>query len=109
MWQYHLSNSIALVNVSYVVEMHALACVVWSFTDKVRGECMQVVHALQTYAVHEAVVEDVAWHAHHEHMFGSVGDDRRMILWDTRKPADQGMSLKPACAIHTACARHMEP
>lgn len=35
-------------------------------------------------------MQDVAWHQRHEHMFGSVGDDRRLILWDTRKPAREG-------------------
>jgi WD40 repeat protein len=36
---------------------------------------------------HEGVVEDVAWHLKHEHLFGSVGDDKKLLLWDTRQPA----------------------
>ena len=28
--------------------------------------------------------QDVAWHSKHEFMFGSVGDDKQLILWDTR-------------------------
>ena len=31
--------------------------------------------------------QDVAWHCKHEHLFGSVGDDKQLIIWDTRKPA----------------------
>lgn len=33
---------------------------------------------------HSAVVEDVAWHLLHDSIFGSVGDDKKLMLWDTR-------------------------
>lgn len=33
---------------------------------------------------HTAVVEDVAWHLLHDSLFGSVGDDKKLMLWDTR-------------------------
>merc|ERR1711998_67683 len=33
---------------------------------------------------HTDVVEDVAWHMHNEQWFGSVGDDRMMMIWDAR-------------------------
>jgi histone-binding protein RBBP4 len=39
---------------------------------------------LQAFVGHSSVVEDVAWHLHHESYFGSVGDDRRCLLWDLR-------------------------
>lgn len=32
-------------------------------------------------------MEDVAWHLKHEYLFGSVGDDKKLLLWDTRQPA----------------------
>lgn len=32
-------------------------------------------------------MEDVAWHSKHEYLFGSVGDDKKLLLWDTRQPA----------------------
>lgn len=38
-----------------------------------------------TYEGHTAVVEDVEWHQVHPCLFGSVGDDRRLNLWDTRE------------------------
>lgn len=34
--------------------------------------------------VHEGVVEDVAWHLRHEYLFGSVGDDQYLHIWDLR-------------------------
>jgi WD40 repeat protein len=37
--------------------------------------------------VHEGVVEDVAWHLRHEYLFGSVGDDQHMLIWDLRTPS----------------------
>lgn len=30
-------------------------------------------------------MQDVAWHTKHEHVFGSVGDDKQLIIWDTRQ------------------------
>ncbi len=35
-------------------------------------------------------MQDVAWHPRHEYMFGSVGDDKKLILWDMCKPHDKG-------------------
>lgn len=36
---------------------------------------------------HEGVVEDVAWHLRHEYLFGSVGDDHHLLVWDLRTSA----------------------
>uniref|UniRef100_A0A5S6Q5W0 WD_REPEATS_REGION domain-containing protein n=1 Tax=Trichuris muris TaxID=70415 RepID=A0A5S6Q5W0_TRIMR len=36
------------------------------------------------YTGHASIVEDVAWHVLHESIFGSVGDDRNLLIWDTR-------------------------
>ncbi|CAG8646872.1 5503_t:CDS:2, partial [Scutellospora calospora] len=36
------------------------------------------------YRGHEAFVEDVAWHILDEHLFASVGDDQKLLIWDTR-------------------------
>ncbi|KAL5210809.1 hypothetical protein ABZP36_006432 [Zizania latifolia] len=43
--------------------------------------------ALQIFKCHDGVVEDVAWHLRHEYLFGSVGDDHNMLIWDLRSPA----------------------
>ena len=43
------------------------------------------VPALNTWKGHGDVVEDVAWHAYSPHLFSSVGDDRQILMWDTRK------------------------
>lgn len=40
---------------------------------------------LCVYEGHTEVVEDVAWHTFHANIFGSVGDDRKLLLWDTRE------------------------
>lgn len=44
--------------------------------------------ALHIYAGHGGVVEDVAWHPKHGSLFGSVGDDRKLIIWDIRKEGE---------------------
>lgn len=36
--------------------------------------------ALNVYTGHASVVEDVAWHPLHEAIFGSVGDDQKLLL-----------------------------
>ncbi|OAF68910.1 Histone acetyltransferase type B subunit 2 [Intoshia linei] len=40
--------------------------------------------ALSTYCGHNSVVEDVSWHILHDSLFASVGDDHRLMIWDTR-------------------------
>ena len=52
------------------------------------GKGERTVDAKAIYTGHLGVVEDVAWHCKHEHMFGSVGDDKSLKLWDTRKAPD---------------------
>lgn len=44
---------------------------------------------------HEDVVEDVAWHLRHEYLFGSVGDDRHLHIWDLRTPS----ATKPSQSV----------
>lgn len=58
-----------------------------------------VLEPVQTYRGHSSIVEDVAWHNFHEHLFASVGDDRQMLLWDTRESPD---SPKHRVEAHTA-------
>jgi hypothetical protein len=48
------------------------------------------VDAKVIYSEHSGVIEDVAWHQHHADIFGSVGDDKQLVLWDTRKPPKDG-------------------
>ena len=43
------------------------------------------VAALQTRRAHTSVVEDVDWHRFNPHLFGSVGDDAQLLLWDARQ------------------------
>lgn len=42
------------------------------------------VQPLMTLSSHTAVVEDVAWHRRHADVLASAGDDRRLLIWDTR-------------------------
>ncbi|CAO1620760.1 unnamed protein product [Jaminaea pallidilutea] len=60
----------------------------WDINTYKKGEVN--ISPLATYRGHSAVVEDVAWHNFHESLFGSVGDDRRLLLWDTREKAESG-------------------
>ncbi len=55
---------------------------VWDVAGATRGA--RTLEASSIFRGHAGVVEDVAWHARHAHVFGSVGDDRQLILWDAR-------------------------
>ncbi|KAJ6826340.1 putative WD-40 repeat-containing protein MSI3 isoform X2 [Iris pallida] len=50
-------------------------------------------YARDVFVAHKDAVEDVAWHVHNENLFGSVGDDHMLMIWDLRasdltKPQD---------------------
>ena len=35
----------------------------------------------RVYRGHEAIVEDVAWHTKDPNLFGSVGDDQKLLMY----------------------------
>ncbi|KAJ8452974.1 hypothetical protein Cgig2_014737 [Carnegiea gigantea] len=49
----------------------------------------KVLDAMNVYRAHENIVEHVAWHTKNENMFGSVGDDGRLMIWDLRSDKPQ--------------------
>ncbi|XP_008806593.1 histone-binding protein MSI1-like [Phoenix dactylifera] len=55
----------------------------------------KVLDAKDVFEAHEAAVEDVAWHIKNENLFGSVGDDHLLMIWDLRSSA----SKKPQHSI----------
>lgn len=59
-----------------------------------------VIDAKTIFTGHSAVVEDVSWHLLHESLFGSVADDQKLMIWDTRVHN----ASKPSHAVdaHTA-------
>ncbi|KAI8062190.1 WD-40 repeat-containing protein [Gongronella butleri] len=40
---------------------------------------------IRTYVGHTSAVEDVAWHFGLDTLFASVGDDKQLMMWDTRQ------------------------
>ncbi|XP_075705220.1 uncharacterized protein LOC142728493 [Rhinoderma darwinii] len=60
----------------------------------------KVVDAKTSFTGHTAVVEDVSWHLLHESLFGSVADDQKLMIWDTRS----NNTSKPSHSVdaHTA-------
>ncbi len=48
------------------------------------------------YKGHSSIVEDVAWHTHSKEIFASVGDDKQLLLWDTRGNAG---AVKPTARV----------
>ncbi|KAK6121301.1 hypothetical protein DH2020_044952 [Rehmannia glutinosa] len=62
--------------------------------------------AMHIFKIHEGVVEDVAWHLRHEYLFGSVGDDQYLHIWDLRSPSVS----KPIQSVvaHQSCESRMK-
>ncbi|VDI39872.1 Hypothetical predicted protein [Mytilus galloprovincialis] len=60
----------------------------------------KLVDAQTIFTGHTSVVEDVAWHLLHESLFGSVADDQKLLIWDTRSKS----TSKPSHTVdaHTA-------
>jgi len=51
------------------------------------GKDQNKLSPLNIFKGHTSIVEDVAWSVKHENIFASVGDDRKLIIWDSRKNA----------------------
>lgn len=60
----------------------------------------KIVDAKTIFTGHTAVVEDVSWHLLHESLFGSVADDQKLMIWDTRSNTTSKASH--AVDAHTA-------
>ncbi|TFK42029.1 WD40-repeat-containing domain protein [Crucibulum laeve] len=43
---------------------------------------------------HTSVVGDVDWHATQENVFASVGDDKMLMIWDTRSPTQPKIQVQ---------------
>lgn len=55
----------------------------------------KLLDSLRTFTSHTSVVEDVSWHNHHESIFGSVGDDMKLNIWDIKN----SNSTKPVNSV----------
>ena len=60
----------------------------------------QTIEPLRVYTGHTAWVEDVAWSETVDHLFASVGDDKKLMVWDTRNTS----SSKPLFAVNAHSA-----
>ena len=60
-----------------------------------KGTAQVVVPATAIRKGHTDVVEDVQWHCHNEELFGSVGDDKQLLIWDMRQEANKTASAVP--------------
>ncbi|KAG9313952.1 WD40-repeat-containing domain protein [Chiua virens] len=56
------------------------------------------------YKGHTSVVGDVDWHPTKENVFASVGDDKLLLLWDTRSSAEPTLKVQAHDREILACA-----
>ena len=55
----------------------------WDITKATKTS--STLEPVATYTGHTNVVEDVQFHLHHAELFGSVGDDCKLMIWDLRE------------------------
>lgn len=70
----------------------------WNLT-----EAAAEVQPLQIRRGHTDVVEDVDWHQQYSHLFGSVGDDSKLLIWDMRKEGAPVQEVKNGHDSHINC------
>lgn len=73
-----------------------------------RGFVVQTLDALSTFNGHSGVVEDVAWHCRHANLFGSCGDDKKLIIWDLRAPVPQKTTEAHTAEVNCVAFNPME-
>jgi len=61
------------------------------------------IKALSKFTSHGDVVEDVDWHKTQATVFGSVGDDGKLLLWDTREGLTPVYSVEAAHESDVNC------
>lgn len=54
----------------------------WDIEAYTKGD--PVLKPYRVYKGHSSVVSDVSWHYHKDSVFASVGDDKQLLIWDTR-------------------------
>jgi len=54
----------------------------WDINAYAKGNAQ--LDPLAVYRGHTSIVEDVAWHCSQDNIFASVGDDKQLLVWDTR-------------------------
>ena len=50
--------------------------------------------AIHNFEAHSSIVEDVAWNNFDEFVFSTVGDDKKLKLWDMRDPKRPTSSIE---------------
>jgi len=55
------------------------------------------------FSGHSDIVEDVQWHLLHDSLFGSVGDDKKLLIWDTRSSDKKARHEVEAHAAEINC------
>ncbi|XP_063727719.1 chromatin assembly factor 1 p55 subunit-like [Symsagittifera roscoffensis] len=63
----------------------------------------KAIDATNKFTGHESVVEDVSWHLLHAHIFGSVGDDKKLLIWDSRNKGSKPTTIIDAHQAEVNC------
>jgi len=58
----------------------------WDIRQMEKG--VKEIQALRKFSGHSSIVGDVSWYHFHDSIFGSVGDDGKLMIWDVRDPSN---------------------
>jgi histone-binding protein RBBP4 len=79
----------------------------WDINSYTKGT--STIEPTTVFKGHNSVVGDVDWHATKENVFASVGDDKMLLLWDTRAPTEATTKIQAhdreilSCAFSPSC------
>ncbi|KAI8982164.1 WD40-repeat-containing domain protein [Mycotypha africana] len=84
-WNPHTTKSNHLLSAGYDGKV-----IQWDIADATKEN--RTLQPLQVYTGHTAAVNDISWHMKHDSIFASVGDDKKMKVWDTRDDPSRSFS-----------------
>lgn len=85
-WSKHHMGWLATGSEDATVKVWDVTAVTGGSNSKQQAEPGTQIKPLLDLTGHSSTVEDLDWNGKDPHMLGTVGDDRQILLWDTRKP-----------------------
>ncbi|KAG1886065.1 WD40-repeat-containing domain protein [Suillus subluteus] len=74
----------------------------WDINSYTKGT--STIEPTTVFKGHNSVVGDVDWHATQEKVFASVGDDKMLLIWDTRAPTEATTKIQAHDREILSCA-----
>ncbi|KAK2570543.1 Histone-binding protein RBBP7 [Acropora cervicornis] len=83
-WNPNLNGNLLSASDDFTVCLWDISNIAKAFMYRTEYKEAKTMDASRIFTGHTAVVEDVSWHLLHDSLFGSVADDHKLMIWDTR-------------------------